>query len=202
MSTTLIDLSREHAQSSDDLPGLHAHLAQLIGEPFRFVQYSYGDELTLHFGDLEPARHPKLKGRLYGAFMLGLRASPWNLKSGSEPWVVNGGMLLDASKAELGTPLDKRELESRKIIEPGSLVLAAVPFFVQPVDGFGLQLRFADGSLLSVVPAVPVPDEPEDEGLPDLADWEVFTPRGLLSAGPGRRWSFEPKGVASTAQKA
>jgi hypothetical protein len=198
MSTTLIDLSQEHEHSSDDLPGLHAHLAQLIGEPFRFVRFSYGDELTLHFGDLEPARHPKLKGKLYGAFMLGLRASPWILKSGSEPLVVNGGALLDSSKAELGTPLDKRELESRKIIEPGSLVLTAAPFFVQPVDGFGLQLRFADGSLLSVVPAMPEPDEPEDEGLPELADWELFTPRGLLSVGPGRRWSLERKRVAST----
>jgi hypothetical protein len=202
MSTTLIDLSQENEQSSDDLPGLHAHLAQLVGEPFRFVRVSYGDELTIHFGDLEPARHPKLKGKLYGAFMLGLRASPWILKSGSEPLVVNGGVLLDASKAELGTPLDKRELESKKIIEPGSLVLTAAPFLVQPVNGFGVQLRLSDGSLLSVLPASPEPDEPEDEGLPELADWELFAPRGLLSAGPGRKWSFEPKGVASPAREA
>jgi hypothetical protein len=202
MSTTLIDLSQEHEQSSDDLSGLHVHLAQLIGERFRFVRFTYGDESTLHFGDLEPARHPKLKGKLYGAFMAGLRASPWILKSGSVPLVVNGGVLLDASKAELGTPLDKRDLESRKIIEPGSLVLTAVPFLVQPVDGFGLQLRFSDGSLLSVHPTIPEPDEPEEEGLPELADWELFTPRGLLSAGPGRKWSFEPKGLASPVREA
>ena len=33
---------------------------------------SYGDELTLHFGDLRPARSPKLKAKPYGAYILGL----------------------------------------------------------------------------------------------------------------------------------
>src|SRR5438128_334047 len=146
MGTRLIDLRQAREPSSADLPGLLAHLAQLVGEPFRFVRVSYGDELTLHFGDLEPARSPKLKGKLYGAYILELCASPWMLKSGTEPVVVNGGVLHDPSEAALGTPLRKEELESQKLIEPDSRVLMATAFIVKPVNGFGLQLRLSDGS--------------------------------------------------------
>jgi hypothetical protein len=107
MSTALIDLGRAREPSSDDLPALSSYLSQLVGEPFRFARESCGDELTLHFGDLSPARWPKLKGRLYKEYILGPRASPWVLKSGPEPVVVNAGVLLDASEVSLGTPLPK-----------------------------------------------------------------------------------------------
>jgi hypothetical protein len=194
MSTQRIDLRQQRESRSADLSGLLAYLAPLVGEPYRFVRVSYGDELTLHFGDLEPARQPKLKGKLYGAYILGMRASPWVLKSGTEPVVVNGGVLHDLSGAALGTPLRKEELESRRLIEPDSPVLTATAFIVKPVNGFGLQIRFSDGSTLLVLPTIPEPDEPEDDGLPELADWELLGPGWLLSAGPGLVWSFEPSG--------
>ena len=76
MTTNQIDLRNVPRQSSDDFAGLQAILAQLVGEPFRFVRVSYGDEPTLHFGDLKPARSPKLHKQPYGAFILGLRGSP------------------------------------------------------------------------------------------------------------------------------
>ncbi|HZW31542.1 MAG TPA: hypothetical protein VFF52_12595 [Isosphaeraceae bacterium] len=113
MSTHLIDL-RQARVSAADLSGLLAHLAPLVGERFRFVRVSYGDELTVHFGDLEPARNPKLKGKLYGAYILGMCASPWVLKSGTEPVVVNGGVLRDPSDGALGTPLGKEELQAQE----------------------------------------------------------------------------------------
>ncbi len=140
MDTNLIDLRQAHQQPSDDLRGLGRYLAQLVGEPFRLARVSYGDELTLHFGDLRPARSPKLKSKPYGAYILGLRASPWVLKPGSEPVVVNGGALLDADATALGTPLGKEELESQTLIEPESRVISATPFIVRPANGFGLQL--------------------------------------------------------------
>jgi hypothetical protein len=201
MSTHLIDLRQARESSSDDLPGLVAQLAPLVGEPFRFVRVSYGDELTLHFGNLEPARNPKLKGKLYGAYILGMRASPWVLKSGTEPVVVNGGVLRDLSEGALGSPLRKEELESQRFIEPDSPVLTATAFSVKPVNGFGLQVRFSDGSTLLILPTIPEPDEPEDEGLPELADWELLGPRGLLNVGPGLKWSFEPSGSPSSARE-
>ena len=202
MGTNLIDLSQAQAPSSDQLPGLYAYLAQLAGEPFRFARVSYGDELTLHFGDLKPARSPKLKDKPYGTYILGLRGSPWVLKSGSEPVVVTAGILIDPTPAAFGTSLRKEELESKKLIEPESRVLTAAPFVVKPVDRFGLQLRMSDGSTLSVLPTIPEPDEPGDEGLPKLADWELLSPRGLLRAGPGLEWSYEPSEMAYSVRQA
>jgi len=199
MGSNLIDLRQAKEPSHDDLPGLHAYLAQLVGEPFRFGRVSYGDELTLHFGDLRPARSPKLRHKLYGAYILGLRGSPWILKSGSEPIVITAGEVLDSPPSAVGKPLLKEELEAGTFVEAESRVLTAAPFVVKPVEGFGLQLRMSDGSTLLVLPTIQEPDEPEDEGLPKLADWELSTPRGLLSAGPGLDWSFKPLQPASFA---
>ena len=76
MDTNLIDLRQAHRPASDDFRGLQGYLAKLVGEPFQFARVSYGDELTLHFGDLRPARSPKLKSMPYGAYVLGLRGRP------------------------------------------------------------------------------------------------------------------------------
>jgi hypothetical protein len=88
----MIDLRQPQDASRDTAEGLSACLAPLIGEPFRFARVSYGDELTLHFGDLRPARSPKLKDKTYGSYVLGVRASLWLLKSGAEPIVVASGI--------------------------------------------------------------------------------------------------------------
>jgi hypothetical protein len=192
METTLIDLREPQGTSRHDLPGLMACLSPLIGEPFRFTRVSYGDELTLHFGDLRPARSAKLGDKLYGAYILGVRGSSWLLKSGSEPVVILSGVVFEPPQPALGRPLSKEELEAGRFFEPESRVLATTPFVVKPVDGIGLQLRMSDGSSLLVLPTVAEPGEPEVEGLPELADWELSTPQGLLSAGPGLAWSYAP----------
>ncbi len=199
MGANLIDLRRAHESPHDDLPGLYASLFPLIGEPFQFARVSYGDELTIHFGDLRPARSPRLKHKLYGSYILGVRGSPWILKSGSEPVVISSGVVLfDPAPPDFGEPLSKEQLEAGTFVEPESRVLAAIPFVVKPVVGFGLRLRMTDGSTLLVLPTTSEPDEPDEEGLPQLADWELVTPRGLLSAGPHREWSFTPAGKESS----
>jgi hypothetical protein len=200
MSPALIDLKETRGPSSDDVSGLFAYLAQLVGEPFRFARVSYGDELTLHFGDLRPARSPKLKDHPYGSYILGLRGSPWILKSGldSEPVVLTAGVTLDSLTPAFGQPLRNEELEARRIIEPGSRVTVAAPFVVKPIGGFGLQLRFSDGSSLMVLPSTPdldETDEADDPNWPELADWELLSPRGLLRAGPGLTWNFTPRAI-------
>jgi hypothetical protein len=191
-TTNLIDLRQARTATPDNLPGLQAYLALLVGEPFRFARVSYGDELTLHFGDLRPARSPKLRGRLYGAYVVGARGSPWVLKSGSEPLVLTAGVDLGNVPSELGKPVSKKELESNPLIQPESRVLSVTPFVVKPVNGFGLQIRVSDGSTLLILPAMPDVEEPDDETLPELADWELSSPGGFLSAGPGLVWSFTP----------
>jgi hypothetical protein len=192
MSTSLIDLRQAREPAPDHLPDLSAYLAQLVGEPFQFARVSYGDELTFHFGDLRPARSPKLK-KPYGSYILGLRGSAWVLKSGVEPLIVAAGIPIPVVSAPPLTvePLTKEALESASFIEPRSRVLSASPFQVKPADMLGLEVRMSDGSTLLTLPTPPEPDGPDD-GLPSLADWELLSPRGLLSAGPGMEWSFKP----------
>lgn len=196
MTTILIDLRQAREAAPDNLPSLQAHLAQLVGEPFRFARVSYGDELTLHFGDLRPARSPKLKARLYGAYILGVRASSWVLKAGTEPLVLSAGIDPENVPSGFGQPIRKEEIETIEFIQPGSRVLFASPFAVKPVNGFGLHLGFSDGSAIHILPAPPDAEESvatEDEALPELADWELIAPSGLLSAGPGPIWAFKPR---------
>src|SRR2546423_1423001 len=67
----------------DDMGALRGSLAHLVGEPFRFLRVSYGDELTLHFGDVRSGRTRRTKDLHFGAYILGVRASGWLLKSDS-----------------------------------------------------------------------------------------------------------------------
>lgn len=189
MNLGLTDLREARDPPRDDLAGLFAYLAQLAGEPFRLARVSCGDELTLHFGDLRPARSPKLKHHLYGEYILGLRGSPWVLKSG--PLVLTAGVFPDSPGSR--NPLRNEELEAGRFIEPESRVSAASPFVVRPANVFGLLIRMADGSTLSVIPTARRPDGPGDEVLPDPADWDLLSPHGLLRAGPGLGWSFAPR---------
>lgn len=186
MSARLIDMRQAHDSPRSDAGGLRALLTPLVGEPFRFARVSYGDELTLHFGDVSAAPSGKLKGRPYGAYVLGLRASEWVLKSGSEPLVLTTG-------AGGGNPIRNEELEANPLIQPDGRVLSVTAFVVKPNDVFGLELRTSDGSTLLVVPPAIGMDSPADEGLPEVADWELSSPHGFLSAGPGLNWSFQPR---------
>lgn len=175
-----------------DLAGLKAYLAQLVGEPFQFVRLSYGDEPTLHFGDLRAPRSPKLKSKLYGTYVLGLRASAWILKSRTRAELITAGVLHDPLPPRFGQPVTRQELESGTIIAPQSRVQSATPFVVEPIGGMGLQLVMSDGSSLLALPQSPQPEASDEADLPELADWELLGPNGLLSAGPHLEWSFTP----------
>lgn len=196
MTTHLIDLRQPQDASTDNLSNLQAYLMQLVGEPFRFARVSYGDELTLHFGDLRPARSPKLRNKPYGSYILGVRGSPWVLKSGSEPLVLTAGIQGENFQSELGQPISKAELEANPLIPPESRVLTVTPFVVKPVNGFGLQLRFSDGSTLLILPTVSESELEETSPEIPLADWELSSPQGLLNAGPGLSWIFQPSSVS------
>jgi len=198
MSTSLIDLRDGTGECRDDLPGLRVKLVELLGAPFQFARVSYGDELTLHFGDVRPARSPKLKKLTYGTYVLGVRGSSWVLKSGLEPVVLGCGVMpIDGARPSVIRPLSNTELESGTYIEPGSRVLQAEPFPIRPVEGIGLQITMSDGSEIIVLPCGEEPDE--EDGLPELADWNLLSPRGFIQAGPGLRWCFEPKSLSRPA---
>lgn len=189
MTTEPLDL-RVSRSATDDLAGLQSYLHQLLGEPFCFPRISYGDELTLHFGDLRPANSPKLKGTMYGAYVLGLRGSNWVMKSGDFVFATD-----DASD---DTPLletDRKQfLESFNLVEPGAHVTTARGFRVSPPEAFGLRLTLSDGSSVAILPTT---NELEEQGvdggtpLPALTDWDLRTPSGLLRVGPGLKWEFK-----------
>ncbi|MGH7171455.1 MAG: hypothetical protein ACRELF_12615 [Gemmataceae bacterium] len=192
MATHLIDLRQARNAASDNLADLQAYLTQLVGEPFRFARVSYGDELTLHFGDHRPARSPKLRNKPYGSYILGVRGSPWLLKSGSEPLVLTADLDGENLPNGLGKPIRKEELEANPLISAESRVLTAMPFVVKPINGFGLQLRLSDGSSLLILPTLAEAEIEKSTPEIALADWDLTSPQGLLSAGPGPNWSFKP----------
>ena len=198
MTPNLIDLRQARNASADDLPGLQAYLTQLVGEPFRFARVSYGEELTLHFGDLRPARSPKLGKKAYGTYILGVRGSSWTLKSGTAPLVLFTGVNRDDLPSAFGKPIRKEELEANPLIRPDSRVLSATPFVVRPADAFGLELRISDGGALLILPTASESEGPEGESLPEIADWELLSAGGLLSAGPGLSWTFRPSSAPET----
>lgn len=191
MTMNLIDLHEMQKEAVSDLAGLQSCLLQLVGEPFQFARVSYGDELTLHFGALKPAKSPKLK-KEYGTYILGVRGSPWLLKSGTKPQMISAEVNLLQNPGRIGTLISKEALEANPLIQLGSHVTGATAFVVKPTDGIGLQISFSDGSTLHILPDIlEEKDSFNHDALPELSYWELLTPTGLLSAGPGLVWSYK-----------
>jgi len=199
MSATLVDLGATHG--SDDLGELGRYLQLLVGEPFLFVRMSYGDELTLHFGNKREARNTRLRelGLQYGSVILSARGSGWHLRSGVQPMILT--TLIPREFMDHATLISKEELSAREFIARSARVLGAVPVPVpHPPNAVGLSLDFSDGSTLFVMPDGDDGGEEDDsdpdweearESAPPLSDWELSTPRGTLRVGPGRSWRFE-----------
>jgi hypothetical protein len=193
----LIDFRQGQQIPEDPLPTLQAQLLQLVGEPFQFARVSYGDELTLHFGEVRAGRKPKSKHKAYGAYILGLRASPWLMKS--DEWLISAGVVPVPIPPATGKQLTKDDLEKGEYIKRDSRVLAAIAFAAKPADAYGLQIAMSDGKIVVIIPQIQAPltaeEEAiaEDEKLPEIADWELQTPQGLFSIGPGLRWTLKPK---------
>ncbi len=127
-----------------------------------------------------------------GFAALGVRGSPWLLKSALTSQVIANGMVPVVAGETTGRPLSKEELETGRFIEPSSRVLKAEPFLVMGVGGIGLQLTMTDGSALVIFPCDQESWDKDDE-LPEVADWELLSPLGCLSVGPGPNWSLEPQ---------
>ncbi len=153
-------------QRRDDLEGLQAILDGLAGQPFLMARRAYGDELRLHFGWPVPYRSPLLASLTHGEWVLGTRASPWQLAG-------PGGLV---TEAECPPDVPAAELD----VFAGAKVAQAR---VSSSD-FGLRIAF-DNGLVFIVPV-----NGDDD---DLAAWELFTPgRLVITMGPGRRWSLSP----------
>lgn len=187
MMVVAVDLRRPYQPSSDELAGLWACLQQLVGQPFLFFRLSYGDELTMHLGTPKEAASSKLRNRVRGSYVLTFRGSLWSLSSGPEQtiWLADPLPVPAGSHAR---QVDIGELEKNPIISRNAPVITASPFIASDSGGIGLLLSFADQSTLAIRPSLEAADSSED--LPQIADWELFTPHGkYLRVGPGLNWA-------------
>jgi hypothetical protein len=183
-----------------DREGLQARLQQLVGQPFLQFRFSYGDELSLHFGDPLAYASPKLKGLVKGSYIVGTRASSWRLRSTSPPVIVIGSQDYPVREGQSDRPsaplkaFSVKELEHSDFVHRGARVLFAdaIPLHHSEREafGYGLALVFSDVASLLVVPeSAEKPDTAEG----GTADWELFTPyERYLRVGPGVRWSYLP----------
>ncbi len=154
--------------------------AALVGRPYLFARPTYGDELTLHFGDTQPAASPRLAARRRGTHVLAVRGSAWLLRSGVQAVLVGYGVVPIVT--EKPQPFNVTALESGALIGRGAVVAKASTFVVPALGAVGLALQLDDGSQFTVLPTPSSGVEPE---LPEPSDWELLTPTRLLRIGPG-----------------
>jgi hypothetical protein len=192
----LIDIDlKETERDSSDLARLASMLEVLAGQRCLKVDFDYGPELMLHVGTPIPYSHPRLKGEQKGSWILGTRASRWQLLLGGSGLLIQTGPpepflpLMPPTGVDV-RPISPEEVEKKTGLLSGFLILSASPFPTQSKKGmgFGVAIEFGDGSRLLVVPT----EEPDDPREP-LADWELFTPfHTYLRVGPGVIWSKLP----------
>lgn len=146
-----------------DLEGLQTILDGLTGQPFLIARRAYGDELRLHFGRPVPYHGAALAGQTHGEWVLGTRASPWQL-------VGPGGPV---TSAECSPHAPAAELD----VLAGTEVAQA-----RVSSGFDLQIAF-NNDLVFIVPV--------NSDYDGLASWDLFTPGQLvITMGPGWHWSL------------
>jgi hypothetical protein len=178
----------------DDLTGLGMYLQQLVGEPFLFFRESYGGELTIHFGIPKERKSPKLKNRVRGSYVLSVRGSLWMMVAAEKGTLVLSDPPKQVSAAELKklSPLD---IEASPVVSPGSPLVWALPYADDLSGGIGLALGFSDQTRFIIRPEPPYSAEAtsDNEDLPEIADWEMYTPIGrCLTVGPGQKWAYLP----------
>jgi hypothetical protein len=189
MMVATVDLHGDYKSTPGETRGLWLLLQQIVGLPFLFFHQSYGEELTLHLGAQVEPRSAKLQRRARGSCVLTFRASVWTLVSEPQHSFVFADTGIDLP-SNLARRLELNELEEHAPIEAGSPVVRATPFLTEETGGFGLLLSFADESRLMIRP-VPATFEDQENALPEIADWELFTPFGrYLRVGPGRQWEY------------
>lgn len=176
-----------------ELDTLKLYLQQIVGQPFLFFRESYGDELTIHLGHPKERKSPRLKNRVRGSYVVTVRGSLWMMVAAEK-----GMLILSNSPKELnGAALRKLsfdELEQMPLISPDANVVWATPFD-DLSGGIALALGFSDHGRFIIRPAPLDPDEvnSEDGELPEIADWEIYTPiRRYLRVGPGQKWAYLP----------
>lgn len=65
--------------SSIDLQDIYPYINKIIGKKCWNIAYTYGEELSFHFGKHLAYNSPAMKGKKHGEYRLNTRASKWKL---------------------------------------------------------------------------------------------------------------------------
>lgn len=186
---------RSVQENSHDLACLRGYLQQLVGEPFLHVRFSYGDELTLHFGEPREPRSKKLSHLVQGSYVVAARASSWYIKTADGKTVA---VATNGSQANVPSgfgPLTTGQVERNTLTQPGVRVVSADVTALRPAElaGFTCSLVLSDGTSILIVPEIGTTSHAK-QATQDVADWEVFiAPHDrYLRVGPGPMWSYLP----------
>lgn len=161
MATNLI----KNITQPSDLEQLNEIISGVIGETCWKASLGYGDELTLHIGARIPYSQKSMTGKEKGAWILGTRATQWQLDSLSETLVSSN---------------DDPEIITQKVDVIKDSTLAGIETNYR---NLALTVTFSNGYKLTLLP-----NTEEDV---DLPYWEMFTPSQMvLKVGPSARWSY------------
>lgn len=149
------------------LEEINSILGGLVGQPCLGVYFSYGDELRIDFGDRIIQIGTGQAGFTSGSWILGTRASYWELAPHGEP---------------VTPPEHSDSREYRVVVQ---VVIDTVVAHARLISkGLILEVTFSNDYILRVYPD---PDAAED----DICDWELFTPdKKILEVGPHDHWAL------------
>jgi hypothetical protein len=199
VSATLVDIEEKVRSGVRDVPTLNAFLMRFIGEPFLFARFGYGDEFSMHFGLSREAKHPKLRasGIKYGSYFIRTRGSGWLIKSSIGRIAFEGvrEQVNPAILAAGGTPISPQDIKLDDFLSTDSFVMDIYTCFVKQVNGIGFRVDMSDNSSVLVIPTADEPLPENSPDLPELSDWELETPYGMVRVGPGLKWKYLPTKV-------
>ena len=165
------------ADRERDLGRLYELMKALIGKKCQRVGFSYGGELCLHFGPLIHYTSNKLAGQKKGSWIFGTRGTAWQIETSRSS--ISSKDLKSTGEERLEKRLS-RAIENTKVTGFGVFM---------PQNG--LEMRFANGSTLRVLPT-------EKDARSDLPYWELFMPEHkLIVFGPDNAWSCIKSGESA-----
>lgn len=152
--------------NTQDIDQINQILKGLVGENCFQPHVGYGDELKLEIGTPIPYRHPRMKHLMQGSWMLGARASYWELEY-KDAFVITSEADADEVRQKIQV-LVNTQIKHALLLEEGLI----------------LEVTFSNDYILRVYPD---PDAAED----DICDWELFTPdKKILEVGPHDHWAL------------
>ena len=163
---------------STDLGKLNPIIHGLIGRKCWKLAFTYGGELTLHFGRQISYNHPVMSGKKTGQWRLGTRATACAVFSPQ-------GSISSKERATEEVLEEKlKVLEGRKVTK----INVSVPDNI-------LTIAFGNDHLFQVIPTI-------SDAKDTMSYWELFMPNHtVVTFGPGNSWSCRRSDVADSASK-